>query len=69
MKRASTLGLRREFASLLALSLGRSSMLTGPRGRMPFSHDAMRIANGSFRHAGQLFAMTILQGGSGPRVF
>jgi hypothetical protein len=62
-------GLRREFASIYCSSFSRSSLLQGISGYKSFSHDSLQLASGSYRHAGQLFALTILQGGSGPRCF
>jgi hypothetical protein len=62
-------GLRREFASLLQDAFSQCSMLDGPSGRKSFSHDSALLGSGEYRLAGRLFALTVLQGGSGPKCF
>jgi hypothetical protein len=62
-------GLRREFSSLFFRGLLESCMLVGSPTAKSFSHDGSLLASKSFKHLGQLVAMTVLQGGFGVPCF
>jgi hypothetical protein len=60
-------GPRREFATLLSQAVCRSHLVDGLPLRKTFSHDVEQLSKETFKTLGQLFAITILQGGSGPQ--
>lgn len=62
-------GLRREFSSLFFRGLLESGMLVGSPTAKCFSHDGSLLASKSYKHLGQLVAMTLLQGGFGVPCF
>jgi hypothetical protein len=58
-------GPRREFSTLLWQGFCKSSLLDGLPLRRTFSHDVLQLSRETFKSLGQLFAITVLQGGSG----
>jgi hypothetical protein len=62
-------GPRREFATLLAHAVHRCNLVDGIAGRNTLCHDVEHLTKHTFEQLGRLFALTVLQGGSGPLCF
>ncbi|KAH3825145.1 hypothetical protein DPMN_127018 [Dreissena polymorpha] len=62
-------GLRREFWSLFLNQATMSSLFTGKAGRLTLAKNYIELKRGTFRHLGQLVALSILQDGPGLPIF
>lgn len=62
-------GPRREFFSLLVSCAAKANVLIGIGGQYTFSHDIEKLESKEYYYFGQIIALSLLQGGSGPHCF
>lgn len=62
-------GPRREFFSLLVNCAAKANVLIGIGGHYTFSHDIEKLESKEYYYFGQIIALSLLQGGSGPHCF